>query len=351
MSDPVVLDGSEGEGGGQILRSALSLSLITGTPFEIRNIRAKRKQPGLRPQHLACVRGAEAISQSHSEGAEVGASQLRFVPAPVRSGEYLLEIGTAGSAPLLLQCLFYPLALAGGGQLTLRGGTHLPHSPSYPYLAAVWAPTLRRYGMGMELHLKEAGFYPQGAGEIRAAIFAPSGAPAGVDLSSRGMLREMDVMSFVAGLALGVAERQAVAATSVLRDKGIYTTAENLPLPSRHSKGTAAFIRAQFEHTVAGFTALGERGRPAEEVGRDAAGQAAAFMATAGAVDAHLGDQLLLPAALLASGRLGERTAGISHLVPAEITDHLTTNAKVIERFLPVRIGVGGGGEVVVRPA
>ncbi len=351
MPKLVVLDGSEGEGGGQILRSALSLSLITQTPFTLRNIRAHRKPPGLRPQHLACVRGAEAISGSSSQGAEVGASELTFTPGPVRPGEYLLEIGTAGSTALLLQCLYYPLALAGGGQLTLRGGTHQPHSPSYPYLAAVWAPMLARLGLTLELHLKEAGFYPQGGGEIRAVVSPPSPVDRGVNLPSRGTLQDMDVGSFIAGLGLGIAERQGAAALAVLREKGIYATTENLPLAARHSRGTAVFIKAQFEHSVAGFTALGDRGKPAEQVGREAAAQATAFMASGGAVDEHLGDQLLVPAALLAAGVIPGQRPVSSRFTPSEVTSHLTTNARILERFLPVKIEVGPEGEVRVTVA
>src|SRR5215218_8750602 len=170
---PVVLDGGEGEGGGQIVRTALSLSLITGRPLHLHHLRANRRPSGLRPQHLACVRGAEAISGGTSEGAAVGASEIHFTPRPVRPGDYLLEVGTAGSTPLLLQCLFYPLALAGGGTLTLRGGTHLPKSPSFHYLQEVWLPVMRAYGLPAALSLTHAGFYPEGAGELRAQIDAP----------------------------------------------------------------------------------------------------------------------------------------------------------------------------------
>lgn len=348
MTQHVVLDGGEGEGGGQILRTALSLSLITQRPFEIRRIRANRKPPGLRPQHLACVRGAEAISESHSEGGEVGASTLEFQPGRVKPGDYVLEIGTAGSTPLLLQCLYYPLALAGGGKLTLRGGTHLPHSPCHPYLAEVWGPMLRRFGLGLELTMREAGFYPQGGGELNVSVPPPEAPPGPVLLLARGTLQEMDVSSSVAGLPFTLAERQSAAAAALLRERGIHATSENVPLPCRISKGTSVFIRGQFEHSVAGFTALGERGKPAEEVGREAANAAAAFMASAGAVDEHLGDQILVPAALRAAGYLGARVE--TRYMPSAITGHLATHAKVLEQFLPVRFEVAAGAPVRIIP-
>lgn len=351
-AEPVVLDGSEGEGGGQILRTALSLSLVTGRPFHITRIRERRRPPGLRPQHLACVRGAEAISGATSEGAAVGASELVFHPAPVRPGDYLLEVGTAGSTPLLFQCLFYPLALAGApSRLVLRGGTHLPHSPSYHYLGGVWAPAVRAYGLTARLRLVTAGFYPQGAGEFHADIDAPLEPPRLVDLPARGTLRDMDVSSFVGGLDFGIAERQSRAAVGALRERGIYCHAENLPLPTLHSRGSVTFIRAQFENTFAGFTALGERGKPAEEVGREAGELVAQFMQSSGALDEHLADQLLIPAALLAAGRLGPVSPGTTHFTTAAVTDHLTTHARVLERFLPVHVEIDPRGDVSVSPA
>lgn len=348
---PVQIDGSEGEGGGQILRSALSLSLITGRPFHITRLRERRDPSGLRPQHLACVRGAEALSSSTSEGASVGASELFFTPGPVRPGDYLLEVGTAGSTPLLLQCLFFPLALAGGGRLTLRGGTHLPHSPSYHYLVNVWLPVMHAYGLHASLSLTHAGFYPEGGGEFHAEISAPVDPPRLVDLPARGTLHEITVSSFVGGLPFFIADRQSRAAEAALRERGIYCHTQNRAVPVTRSAGTVTFILAQFENTFAGFTALGERGRPAEEVGREAAEEVARFMESAGAIDEHLGDQLLLPAALLASGRLGPATPGTTRFTAARITDHLTTHARIIERFLPVKVAVEPSGAVEVRPA
>ncbi|NVJ27874.1 MULTISPECIES: RNA 3'-terminal phosphate cyclase [Myxococcus] len=349
-SGPVRLDGSEGEGGGQILRSALSLSLITGRPFHITRLRSRREPPGLRPQHLACVRGAEALGGT-SEGATVGASELSFTPSPVRAGDYLLEVGTAGSTPLIFQCLVYPLALAGGGKLTLRGGTHLPHSPSFHYVATVWQPVAHAYGLPVHLTMTQAGFYPEGAGEMVAHVFPPQEPPRLVELPARGMLREVHVSSFVGGLPFAIAEKQSRAAVAVLRERGILAEAENRPLPVSRSLGTVTFVLAQFEHTIAGFTALGEKGRPAEDVGREAGEALARFMETGGALDESLADQILLPAALLAAGRLGPVTPGTTRFTAARVTDHLTTHARVVERFLPVRVRVEAGGAVEVAPA
>jgi RNA 3'-terminal phosphate cyclase (ATP) len=348
---PVQLDGSEGEGGGQILRSALSLSLITSRPFHITGIREHREPPGLRPQHLACVRGAEALSSSTSEGAVLGASELSFTPGPVRAGDYLLEVGTAGSTPLLFQCLFYPLALAGGGRLTLRGGTHLPHSPSYHYLVNVWLPVMHAYGLRASLSLTHAGFYPEGDGEFQAEIAPSAEPPRLVDLPARGTLHDITVSTFVGGLPFAIADRQSRSAEAALRERGLYCTSQNRALPVTRSAGTVTFILAQFENTFAGFTAVGERGRPAEEVGREVAEAVTRFMESAGAIDEHLGDQILLPAALLASGRLGPASPGTTRFTAASVTDHLTTHARVIERFLPVRVEVEPGGSVEIRPA
>ena len=340
---PVELDGSEGEGGGQILRSALSLSLITGRPFHMTHVRANREPPGLRPQHLACVRGAEALSGGRSEGAEVGASELRFEPGPVRPGDYVLEVGTAGSTPLLFQCLFYP-AGAGGGRLAHPARGHAPAAqPQLPLPRGVWLPVAKAYGLNASLRLVHAGFYPQGAGEFIAEVDPVREPPSRVDLPARGTLRDISVGSFVGGLPFGIAERQSKAAVAALRERGIYSQAENRPLPTTHSVGTVTFILAQFENTIAGFTALGKRGRPAEDVGREAAEEVARFMESGGALDEHLGDQILLPAALLAAGKLGPASPGTTRYTTARVTEHLTTHARR-PRALPAGAGDGGAG-------
>lgn len=341
----VELDGREGEGGGQILRSALSLSLITGQPFRLSHVRAKRDPAGLRPQHLACVRGAEAISGGTAKGAAVGSSEVVFHPGEVKPGEYLFEVGTAGSTPLLFQCLYFPLALAGESNLTLRGGTHLPHSPTFHYLQAVWLPAMQAYGLSAELKLWSAGFYPEGAGEIRANIPERGVPPTLVDLPSRGTLVEVAVRSFVAGLPFEIAERQSKAALSALRGSGVVAQADNVPLATMRSQGTVCFIQAHFENSFAGFTALGERGVPAEKVGRAAATEFKDFLAGAGALDEYLADQLLLPAGLLAAGRLGDGKPGVTRYAAGKVTEHLTTHAQVVEKFLPVTVAIDEGSD------
>lgn len=347
---PVLLDGNEVEGGGQLLRSALSLSLITGRPFHLTRFRERHESPGLRPSHLACVRGAEAVSASTSQGAEVGSTELRFTPGPVRPGHYLLEAGSAGT-PVLFQCLFYPLALAGGGRLVLRGATHPPRGLDYQYLAGVWLPAVHAYGLHSSLRLLQAGFPPEGGGEFLADVRPPEAPPRLVDLPARGTLQDIAVSSFVGGLPFPLAGRQSHAAEAALRERGIYCHVENRPLPATRSAGSVTLIRAQFEFTLAGFTALGERGRPPEEVGREAAEAMARFMESGGALDEHLADQLLLPAALLAAGKLGPATPGTTRFTTSRLTGHLRTHARVAERFLPVRILLELGGAVEVHPA
>ena len=340
MSDVVLLDGSDGEGGGQILRSALSLSLITGRPFRLVNDRARRENPGLRPQHLACLRGASAMSGGEAIGASVGSGVVEFRPGRISPGSWLLEVGTAGSTTLLLQCLAYPLALAGGGRLTLRGGTHARASPPFHYLAEVWLPAVARFGFPMRLSLGEAGFFPEGGGELVAEVAAASPGAPEIDWRSRGKLETVTVLSFVGSLPFHIAERQGEAAAGALKRLGIHADVQRHALTASRSRGSAVLVRGVFERTIAGFSSLGEKGKPAERVGREAAHDFARFLESEGAIDEHLGDQVLLPAALRAAGLLGVK--GPTRFHAFEITDHLVTHARVIEKFLEVRVQIDG---------
>jgi RNA 3'-terminal phosphate cyclase (ATP) len=355
--EPIVLDGSAGEGGGQILRTALSLSALTGKPFSIDRIRASRLKPGLRPQHREAARAVARIVDAELSGDEVGSSQMTFAPrhAP-RPGEWAFDIGTAGSTPLLLQTICWPLAIAGGSSaVTLRGGTHQDHSPSFHYLALLWAPAVARLGFKVSLELAAAGFYPEGGGEFSARI-EPAHPMPPLELLHRGTLREVEVVSMVAGLRFEIAERQAARALKALRDLGVSAEAERVPVPARGSKGSHVLIVGSFERTRAGYGAVSGRERSPEETADLAVEGFRAHLSGAGAVDPHLADQLLVPAALAAGGIVPAPpgVAPVTRYTVTAVTQHLLTNAEVIRRFLDVDIAVHGAlgeeGDVRVAP-
>jgi RNA 3'-terminal phosphate cyclase (ATP) len=354
---PIVLDGSEGEGGGQILRTALSLSAITGKPFKIIRIRENRLKPGLRPQHREATRAIARIVDAEVVGDEVGSSRLEFRPRRRASpGEWTLDVGTAGSTPLLFQTVCWPLALAGApSALTLRGGTHQDHAPSFHYLALVWAPAVARLGFKFALELQSAGFYPEGGGEFTARV-EPAHPMPPLDLRHRGTLQDVEVVSMVGGLGYEVADRQAARALRGLREAGISAQAERVPVPARLSKGGHVLIVSTFERTRVGHGAVSARERSPEQIAEDAVRAFREHLAGGAAVDRHLGDQLLVPAALLAA-KLVRPPPGVvptTRYTVAAVTKHLTTNADVIRRFLDVEIAVLGReeeeGEVRVQP-
>jgi RNA 3'-terminal phosphate cyclase (ATP) len=354
---PIVLDGSEGEGGGQILRTALSLSAVTGKPFTITRIRANRIKAGLRPQHVEASRAVARIVDAELTGDAVGSSRLEFRPRRrAAPGEWTLDVGTAGSTPLLFQTVCWPLALAGGPSLlTLRGGTHQDHAPSFHYLALVWAPAVARLGFRFGLELQSAGFYPEGGGEFTGRV-EPAHAMPALDLRHRGTLQEVEVVSMVGGLGYEIAERQAARAIRGLREAGIAAEAERVPVPARLSKGAHVLIVSTFERTRVGHGAVSAHERSPEQVADEAVRSFRTHLAGGAAVDRHLGDQLLLPAALVAA-RLLEPPPGVApvtHYTVASVTKHLTTNAAVVRRFLDVEISVLGReeeeGEVRVQP-
>jgi RNA 3'-terminal phosphate cyclase (ATP) len=354
---PIVLDGSQGEGGGQILRTALALSAITGKPFTVTNVRANRLKPGLRPQHVEAARATARLVDAEVEGAVVGGTRLEFRPrGKATPGEWVLDVGTAGSTPLLLQTVCWPLALAGGpSQLTLRGGTHQDHAPSFHFLALVWAPAVARLGFRFALELQAAGFYPEGGGEFTARV-EPAHAMPPLDLRHRGTLLDVEVVSMVGGLGYEIADRQASRALRSLRAAGIAAQAQRVPVPARLSKGGHVLVVSTFERTRSGHGAVSARERTPEQIADDAVGAFRAHLAGGGAVDLHLGDQLLLPAALVAAGLVPAPPGVVpsTRYTVASVTRHLTTNAAVIRRFLDVEISVLGReedeGEVRVQP-
>ncbi len=354
---PIVLEGSAGEGGGQILRTALALSAVTGKPFSVTRVRANRPKQGLRPQHREAARAVARLVDAELSGDEVGSSAVSFRPRRrAHPGEWAFDIGTAGSTPLLFQTVCWPLALAGAPSIvTLRGGTHQDHAPSFHYLALVWAPAVARLGFHFTLELHAAGFYPEGGGELSARIDPAHPMPP-LDLRHRGTVQDVEVVSMVAGLGFDVAERQAARALHGLRELGIAAQAERVPMAARASRGGHVLIVSSFERTRAGHGAVSARDRSPEETADLAVGAFREYLGRGGAVDRHLGDQLLLPAALAASGVL-PAPAGVrpgARYTVSAVSRHLLTNAEVIRRFLDVSITVDGRedgeGEVRVEP-
>lgn len=326
------IDGTYGEGGGQILRSALTLALITGRAFHLRRVRAGRAKPGLRPQHLQAVRAAAEIGRAMVRGGELESQDLIFEPGPVRPGHYEFDIGTAGAASLVLQTLLVPLGL-GSESSTVRvvGGTHVPWSPCFHYLDRQWCHHLEQIGFRLNLKLVRPGFYPPGGGCIAAEVAAVETLRA-QEWTRRGQLLDIEVLSAAANLPEHVIERQ--------RDQARRRLAGlNCPLSVRvqrweaDSPGTLLVLLARFEHSQACFFALGARGKPAERVADEAVEQLLAFIGTGAVVDEYLADQILVPLALAGPG---------SVLRTARVTQHLLTNAWVVQQFLPVAIRVGG---------
>ena len=347
------IDGSIGEGGGQVLRTALTLSALTGQPVEIVHIRAGRPNPGLQPQHLTAVQAAAAICQARVEGAELGSQTLRFRPqSPPVPGMYTFDVaeiagrGSAGAVGLVFQTVFLPLALAPGeSSLTLRGGTHVPWAPSVDYLREVFLPTVARMGLEAEMDLVTWGFYPAGGGEVRVRIRGRSGPLTPLGLTDRGDVRRVWGRGVVSNLPAHIPQRMVDRARNLLARAGL--KADLQPLVVRGAgPGAGIFLFVQYEHARAGFTAYGRKGLPADQVAQMACQDLLAHHETGAPVDPHLADQLLLPMAL---------AAGTSRLFTSAVTNHLLTNIAVVQTFLPVRITVDGEvgkpGTVTVIPA
>ncbi|MDA7415409.1 RNA 3'-terminal phosphate cyclase [Xenophilus arseniciresistens] len=343
----IELDGSQGEGGGQILRTGLALAMITQRPLALSQIRARRPKPGLMRQHLACVQAAAAISGAQVQGAELGAQALRFTPGPVRAGDYRFAIASAGSCTLLLQTVLPALWLAAGpSTVHLQGGTHNPMAPSFHFLAQAYAPLLRRLGGDLQLQLRRHGFYPAGGGEIQAQITPLAAVPQPFDLLERGPQLSASAECLVPGLARQVGARE----LQVLREALGWSHQQLRVGAARQDEGPGNALMATLVHlhSTELITVFGERGRTAEAVAQALVDEVRAWEASEAALGEHLADQWVLLLAL-ACWRSGQPAAFSCTRVSA----HLRTNCAVIERFLPLRIGIdeaavaGGGGAVV----
>jgi RNA 3'-terminal phosphate cyclase (ATP) len=335
----VTIDGAEGEGGGQVLRTSLALSLITGKPLRMENIRAKRAKPGLLRQHLTAVNASATIGDAIVDGATLGSTSLTFTPRALRAGEYSFAIGTAGSTMLVLQTILLPLALAGEmSTVTIEGGTHNPSSPPFDFIDRAFLPLLHRMGADISLTLERPGFYPAGGGKIAVRI-APAKRLARLELEERGELVTRLVRAVVANLPFTIAQREAQTAVEELGWPAECVEAHTLT--GSPGPGNAISVIVGSEHVTDVFTAFGERGVPAEHVAHEAAKQAKRYINSAAAVGEQLADQLLLP---LAVGEGGSFTT-------TPLSSHARTNIDVIRRFVDVRIDVEEVRRGVVRVA
>ncbi|MHC4661471.1 MAG: RNA 3'-terminal phosphate cyclase [Planctomycetota bacterium] len=328
----IEIDGSYGEGGGQIVRTSLALSCITGKPFRVYNIRANRPKPGLAAQHLTGVLAAAEISGASCEGVRKKSKEFTFQPGPVRSGEYSFDIGTAGSISLMLQVIALPLSKAAGvSEVSATGGTHVEWSPTFDYLRYVWATALSGMGIEINLNLTGAGYYPKGGGEVRFSITnADKIKP--VSLEERGNLLEVRAISASSNLPDHVRKRQADRTRNRMKKLDVPIDVEEIDRPGI-APGSSVIIVPEFENGLAGFSSLGKPRLKAELVAEKACREFSDFLEGTGAVDKRLADQILLPCAL---------ADGQSVYTTTEITQHTLTNAEIIRKFVDVSVEIEG---------
>lgn len=314
---PIELDGAQGEGGGQILRTALSLAMLQRRPLRLRNIRARRSKPGLMRQHLVCVQAAATVSGADVSGAEIGSTALEFRPADIRAGDFAFRIGSAGSTLLVLQTVLPALLAADGrSSLTLEGGTHNRMAPSADFVAAAFLPQLVRMGADVAMTVERHGFYPAGGGRIRVDIAPAPLSP--LNLHERGAALGIEAIALVRSLPRHIAERELETSA-----KRLTLTRQRIDeLPSGPCPANALVLTAQFEQVSEVVVGLGEQGVSAENVARGACDELRAYLAHGAPVGEHLADQLLLPL-VLAGGSF----------VTGRPSTHLETNAAVIRAF------------------
>lgn len=324
----LVIDGSHGEGGGQVLRTSLALSLITQQPFQIKNIRANRQKPGLLRQHLTGVQAAAEISSAEVEGNELGSSSLTFIPGKVRGGSYQFSIGTAGNTTLVLQTILFPLLLAKeSSTLILEGGTHNSSAPPFPFLEKVYIPLLRKMGASVNLQLERYGFYPAGGGRVEVKVYpTPSLQP--ISLNERGRIVFKKAHILFSKIRGDVAEREA----KVLREK-LTLSEEEIQIEEINNSpgpGNAVICEIKSEHLTEAFTSFGQIGVRAEQVAEELCKEVRNYLAAQVPVGEHLADQLLLPLALARAGEF----------VTTKPSLHTLTNKEVIQKFLNVKIEI-----------
>jgi RNA 3'-terminal phosphate cyclase (ATP) len=326
-SGPIVIDGSQGEGGGQILRSSLSLSAVTGIPVRVEHIRAKRPKPGLARQHLTSVLAAAQVCGAQVEGAELGSRELTFHPQTPLAGDYHFDIGSAGGCSLVLQTVL-PILLraAGPSRVVICGGTHNGMAPPFEFLRDVFCPLLHRCGASVTVELERHGFYPAGGGRLIATV-QPWSMPVPLDVVERGRFVERRAVAVTANLPAHVGEREARTFKHALHWSHAEVDETSV---SADGPGNIFLVWLRYAQVCEVISVVGEQRKSAERVAQEVARDTRRYLESTAAVGEHAADQLLLPLVLGAGGRF-------STLAPSE---HLRTNAAVIAAFLGERVQI-----------
>lgn len=326
------IDGCYGEGGGQLLRTAVALAAITGETIRLHNIRAKRSKPGMAAQHVAAVKAVAALCGAEVEGLQVKSTQLLFRPGLLRGGQFHIPVGTAGSIPLVLQAAL-PVAIASGAATAMHisGGTDVRAAPPLDYLRYVLLPLLGKMGLKARVDVLRRGYYPRGGGEILVAIEpAPPLRP--LLLDSPGALKQIHGYAHIANLPEHIVQRMAAAATAELTKFPAPTIEEAvLGRAEAIGAGGAIVLAATTEQTILGASATAERGVPAEQLGLDAGQSLHEEISTGATLDFHATDQILIYLAL---------AGGASRFLTRAVTSHAATTMWLLEQFLPVSFSV-----------
>ena len=330
----IEIDGSYGEGGGQILRTALAFSAVLRKSIRVHHIRAGRKNPGLQPQHLKGVEALAQMTKGRTEGVKIGSDTITFIPQNIVPGNYKFEIGTAGSVTLLLQALLLPLSLSQeSSRLTLVGGTHVLWSPPFHYLKEVLFPTLSSMGISVSSNIERWGWYPKGRGILHVEV-KPTRELKPISLIERGTLKKIRGISATSHLPKHVGERQKdYALKKIEKELKMEAEVQVLYDVPANGPGSFFFLTVESQGAIAGFSSLGEKGKTAEEVAKEVVDSLREYVKSDGCLDPHLADQLI-PFVALAKGN--------SVLTTTRMTEHLLTNLWVVQHFLDVRISKWG---------
>ncbi len=324
----IIIDGSEGEGGGQVLRSSLSLSAITGKPVRIETVRGGRKKPGLLRQHLTAFNAAAQICEAEMEGAELKSGEIAFHPKTIKAGDYEFKIGSAGSALLVAQTVLPILSFADGpSTVTIEGGTHNEWAPSFDYFNQAFLPQFRKMGGRCQAEIVRHGFYPAGGGQIKLAI-DPATDPKPLELLTRGdrMNEKADVL--IANLKRGIGEREL---KTLIRDMGFNPEQGEIRHVDSPGPGNVVAIILEHANVTELFTGFGKHGVKAETVAKGAVAEAQDYLKAADAdgngvaTGEYLADQLLLPMSILGGGTF----------TASELSQHTRTNMDIIRAFMP----------------